>query len=60
VLTGKGIPFRGSLIRPEAIGFGLVYFVVEMMASRHEEISGKPVMVSGSGNVSWGALMKLI
>lgn len=60
VLTGKGIPFGGSLIRPEATGFGLVYFVVEMLASRHEEISGKRVMVSGSGNVSWGALTKLI
>jgi glutamate dehydrogenase (NADP+) len=60
VLTGKGIPFGGSLIRPEAMGFGLVYFVVEIMASRHKEISGKPVMVSGSSNVSWGALTKLI
>jgi glutamate dehydrogenase (NADP+) len=60
VLTGKGIPFGGSLIRPEATGFGLVYFVVEMLASRREEIGGKRVMVSGSGNVSWGALTKLI
>jgi len=60
VLTGKGIPFGGSLIRPEATGFGLVYFVCEMLKSRGEEISGKRVMVSGSGNVSWGCILKLI
>jgi glutamate dehydrogenase (NADP+) len=60
VLTGKGLAFGGSLIRPEATGFGLVYFVVEMLKSRKESIEGKRVMVSGSGNVSWGCILKLI
>jgi glutamate dehydrogenase (NADP+) len=60
VLTGKGIPFGGSLIRPEATGFGLVYFLCEMLESRKESIVGKRVMVSGSGNVSWGCIMKLL
>jgi glutamate dehydrogenase (NADP+) len=60
VLTGKGIPFGGSLIRPEATGFGLVYFLCEMLHSRNESITGKRVMVSGSGNVSWGCILKLL
>jgi glutamate dehydrogenase (NADP+) len=60
VLTGKGIPFGGSLIRPEATGFGLVYFLCEMLQSRGESIVGKRVMVSGSGNVSWGCIKKLL
>jgi glutamate dehydrogenase (NADP+) len=60
VLTGKGIPFGGSLIRPEATGFGLVYFLCEMLESRKESIIGKRVMVSGSGNVSWGCILKLL
>jgi glutamate dehydrogenase (NADP+) len=60
VLTGKGLPYGGSLIRPEATGFGLVYFVVEMLKSRKESIEGKRVLVSGSGNVSWGCILKLI
>jgi glutamate dehydrogenase (NADP+) len=60
VLTGKGIPFGGSLIRPEATGFGLVYFLCEMLQSRNESITGKRVMVSGSGNVSWGCILKLL
>jgi glutamate dehydrogenase (NADP+) len=60
VLTGKGLPYGGSLIRPEATGFGLVYFVVEMLKSRKESIEGKRVVVSGSGNVSWGCILKLI
>jgi glutamate dehydrogenase (NADP+) len=60
VLTGKGIPFGGSLIRPEATGFGLVYFLCEMLQSRNESIVGKRVMVSGSGNVSWGCILKLL
>jgi glutamate dehydrogenase (NADP+) len=60
VLTGKALPYGGSLIRPEATGFGLVYFVVEMLKSRKDTIAGKRVMVSGSGNVSWGAILKLI
>jgi glutamate dehydrogenase (NADP+) len=60
VLTGKGIPFGGSLIRPEATGFGLIYFVVEMLKSIEQSIKGKRCMISGSGNVSWGAALKLI
>jgi glutamate dehydrogenase (NADP+) len=60
VLTGKGIPFGGSLIRPEATGFGLVYFLCEMLQSREQSITGKRVMVSGSGNVSWGCILKLL
>ena len=60
VLTGKGIPYGGSLIRPEATGFGLIYFLVEMLKSRGESIKGKRCMVSGSGNVSWGAILKII
>jgi glutamate dehydrogenase (NADP+) len=60
VLTGKGIPFGGSLIRPEATGFGLVYFLCEMLQSKNETIVGKRVMVSGSGNVSWGCILKLL
>jgi glutamate dehydrogenase (NADP+) len=60
VLTGKGIPFGGSLIRPEATGFGLVYFLCEMLQSRNESIIGKRIMISGSGNVSWGCILKLI
>jgi glutamate dehydrogenase (NADP+) len=60
VLTGKSIPFGGSLIRPEATGFGLVYFLCEMLESRKESIVGKRVMVSGSGNVSWGCILKLL
>jgi len=60
VLTGKGIPFGGSLIRPEATGVGFVYFVCEMVRSRGDSIEGKRAMVSGSGNVSRGCILKLI
>ncbi|OHS99456.1 glutamate dehydrogenase [Tritrichomonas foetus] len=60
VLTGKGIPYGGSLIRPEATGYGLIYFLVEMLKSKGEDIKGKRCVVSGSGNVSWGAIQKLI
>ncbi|EAY15168.1 glutamate dehydrogenase, putative [Trichomonas vaginalis G3] len=60
VLTGKGIPYGGSLIRPEATGYGLVYFVTEMLRARGEEIKGKRAMVSGSGNVSQYCCQKLM
>ncbi|MBN1144948.1 MAG: NADP-specific glutamate dehydrogenase [Bacteroidales bacterium] len=59
VLTGKGINWGGSLIRPEATGFGAVYFVQEMMGTRGEKLAGKRVAVSGFGNVAWGATKKL-
>lgn len=58
VLTGKGINWGGSLIRPEATGFGNVYFAKEMLATRGESFQGKTVAVSGFGNVSWGAVIK--
>ena len=52
VLTGKGLNWGGSLIRPEATGFGNVYFAQEMLATRNESFEGKRVLVSGSGNVA--------
>lgn len=58
VLTGKGATWGGSLIRPEATGFGGVYFVTHMLATRGIDIKGKTVSVSGFGNVAWGAAMK--
>ncbi|NCB18106.1 MAG: NADP-specific glutamate dehydrogenase [Bacteroidia bacterium] len=58
VLTGKGATWGGSLIRPEATGFGGVYFVTHMLATKGLEIKGKTVSVSGFGNVAWGAAMK--
>lgn len=58
VLTGKGINWGGSLIRPEATGFGCVYFASEMLATRGESIKGKRVAISGFGNVAWGAATK--
>jgi len=59
VLTGKGISWGGSLIRPEATGYGAVYFTSEMLATRKEALKGKRVAVSGFGNVAWGAVKKL-
>ena len=59
VLTGKGLEFGGSLVRPEATGFGSVYFAQHMLAEQGEEIKGKRVALSGFGNVSWGAASKL-
>lgn len=59
VLTGKGLEWGGSLIRPEATGYGAVYFAAEMLKTRDEEIKGKTVVVSGSGNVSQYATQKL-
>ena len=60
VLTGKGQGWGGSLIRPEATGYGLVYFTKEMLASRGEEFAGKRVLVSGSGNVAQFATEKVL
>jgi glutamate dehydrogenase (NADP+) len=58
VLTGKGLNWGGSLIRPEATGFGNVYFAKEMLATKNESFKGKTVAVSGFGNVAWGAAIK--
>jgi glutamate dehydrogenase (NADP+) len=60
VLTGKGAGWGGSLIRPEATGYGCVYFVKEMLKTRNEDIKGKTVVVSGSGNVAQYAVEKCI
>ncbi len=60
VLTGKGTNWGGSLIRPEATGYGLVYFVVNMLETRDNTLEGKTVTVSGSGNVAQYACEKLI
>lgn len=58
VLTGKGISFGGSLIRPEATGFGAVYYLNEVLKHEKDTIKGKTVAISGFGNVSWGVAMK--
>ena len=59
VLTGKGLNWGGSLVRPEATGFGNVYFVKEMLATKGENFAGKRVAISGFGNVAWGAALKV-
>ncbi|MBI9034885.1 MAG: NADP-specific glutamate dehydrogenase [Bacteroidales bacterium] len=59
VLTGKGGNWGGSLIRPEATGFGAVYFAQEMLKTKGETFEGKQVAVSGFGNVAWGAAIKV-
>ena len=59
VLTGKGLSFGGSLIRPEATGFGAVYYAAEMLKSFGEDIKGKTFAVSGFGNVAWGTVKKV-
>ncbi len=56
--TGKGLEFGGSLIRPEATGFGALYFVQSMLAKKGDTIKGKKVAISGFGNVAWGAALK--
>jgi glutamate dehydrogenase (NADP+) len=56
--TGKGLEYGGSLIRPEATGFGALYFTKQMMATRGLDLKGKTVAVSGFGNVAWGAVTK--
>jgi glutamate dehydrogenase (NADP+) len=60
VLTGKGLNWGGSLIRPEATGYGAVYFAAEMLATRNETLEGKVCLVSGSGNVAQFTVEKLI
>ena len=60
VLTGKGINWGGSLIRPEATGYGAVYFAQEMLSTRGENLQGKTVVISGSGNVAQYAAEKCI
>ncbi len=60
VLTGKGLNWGGSLIRPEATGYGAVYFAAEMLATRHETLEGKVCLVSGSGNVAQYTVEKLL
>jgi glutamate dehydrogenase (NADP+) len=59
VLTGKGLNWGGSLVRPEATGFGAVYFAQEMLATKGTDFKGKTVAVSGFGNVAWGAITKV-
>lgn len=58
VLTGKGMSYGGSLIRPEATGFGAVYFLCQMLEKMGTSIKGKTISISGFGNVAWGAAMK--
>jgi glutamate dehydrogenase (NADP+) len=60
VLTGKGLNWGGSLIRPEATGYGAVYFAAEMLATRGETLKGKVCLVSGSGNVAQFTVEKLL
>ena len=59
VITGKGMSYGGSLVRPEATGFGAVYYLCEVLKHEHDTIKGKRVAVSGFGNVAWGAIKKL-
>ena len=59
VLTGKGLPYGGSLIRPEATGFGAVYYAVELLKYFGDDIKGKTFAVSGFGNVAWGTVQKV-
>jgi glutamate dehydrogenase (NADP+) len=58
VLTGKGMGWGGSLLRPEATGFGAMYFVENMLVAHKMDIKGKTISVSGFGNVAWGAALK--
>src|SRR5439155_27021361 len=60
VLTGKGLNWGGSLIRPEATGYGAVYFAAEMLSTRNQTLEGKTCLVSGSGNVSQYTVEKLL
>lgn len=60
VLTGKGRGWGGSLIRPEATGYGVVYFTEEMLKTKGDTLAGKTVALSGFGNVAWGAAQKII
>lgn len=58
VITGKGMSWGGSLMRPQATGFGAVYFLQAMLAAKGTDIKGKTIAVSGFGNVAWGAVTK--
>lgn len=58
VLTGKGLEWGGSILRPEATGFGVVYFANQMLNTKGLDIKGKRVAISGFGNVAWGAVTK--
>ena len=60
VLTGKGMTFGGSLIRPEATGFGAVYFVRQMLETAGDSLRGKVIALSGFGNVTWGVALKAV
>ncbi len=60
VLTGKGLEFGGSLIRPEATGYGAVYFLANMLAAQDKDLEGKTAVISGSGNVATHAAEKII
>ncbi|MCP4119411.1 MAG: NADP-specific glutamate dehydrogenase [Desulfobacteraceae bacterium] len=60
VLTGKGLNWGGSLIRPEATGYGCVYFAAEMLATRNDSFEGKTCLVSGSGNVAQYTVEKIL
>ncbi len=59
VLTGKGLAYGGSLIRPEATGYGVVYFAEQMLKTIGQSINGKTVAISGFGNVAWGVALKV-
>lgn len=59
VLTGKGLAYGGSLIRPEATGYGVVYFAEQMLRTIGQEIKGKTFAISGFGNVAWGVALKI-
>ena len=59
VLTGKGVSYGGSLIRPEATGYGAVYYTVEMLNHFGDDIKGKTFAISGFGNVAWGTVKKV-
>ena len=59
VLTGKGLAYGGSLVRPEATGYGAIYYTNEVLAHDNEDIKGKTFAVSGFGNVAWGAIKKI-
>ena len=58
VLTGKGLSYGGSLIRPEATGYGAVYYLCEVLKHENDSIEGKRIAVSGYGNVAWGIMKK--
>ena len=59
VLTGKGMPYGGSILRPEATGFGAVYYAVDMLNYFGDDIKGKTFAISGFGNVAWGVAKKV-